>query len=207
MVDSWHIILGICVHYFTWVTRHTDISLPFIWGCVCCNFAIDLRKEQQMCIWFCVHLMKSAMESSATIVQVFGEDGMSHTLAFGHPLMMTDREAYHQLHSTWHWFQNSSVRVCGSTSNSLWPCWRDENWLCDVWTDSNCWIGHASCCCQTWVKISIANQKQQHVDICKELLQAASSDAGLLSRVITGESADFMVTTVKQISSLFKEKV
>jgi hypothetical protein len=43
-----------------------------------------------------------------------------------------------------------------------------------------------------------ADQKQQHVNICKELCQIAPNDTAFLSRVVTRMRAGFTVMTLRQ---------
>jgi hypothetical protein len=47
-------------------------------------------------------------------------------------------------------------------------------------------------------KIKTADQKQQHVNICKELRHIASDDVTFLSRVITDDESWFTVMTLRQ---------
>jgi hypothetical protein len=52
-----------------------------------------------------------------------------------------------------------------------------------------------------------ADQKQQHVSICKELCQIASHDTTFLPRVIPGMRAGFMVMTLKHSNNPPKGKM
>jgi len=145
---------------------------------------MDQRKEQRVCIKFCVNLGKSAMETFTMIQQAFGDQSLSHAQVF-----------------QWHaWFKTSHTSVdddehTGRPTSCTTPetvaqiqelVRQDRRWTIHDIAEE---VGIVYRTCQ-WVlmeefgmhcviakfvpRILTADQRQQRVNVCTELRQLAS---------------------------------
>jgi len=162
-------------------------------------FTIDQRKEQRVCIKFCVNLGKSATETLEMIQQGFGDHSLSRAQVFQwYARFKTGRTSVDDDEPT----ERPTSCTTPETVARIQELIRQDRRLTIRDIAEGVEVGYGTCQlvlteelgmhrvgAKFVPRILTADQKQQRVNVCTELRQLASNDETFLSRVITGDES------------------
>lgn len=186
-----------------WLFIFFDLELCTVCSVQYNDFLTDPRK------WFldgtvsvleiCASLRESVIETMAMIVQVFLGESVSCTQVFewhsqfkaGQTFIDEDKHIIRPINSTTPntiaKFNCLFLRINIEPLMTMLMKWE----LVKGHADSDCSISHAYVATKFVLRIVTDEQKQQHIDTCKEFLQAPCNNEISLSRVITGDERLF----------------